>query len=546
MRDDLFDNRKLGRSARWRGGRSVVAILFLLILFPIVGGVAAAQEPTATPSATPTPTAEELRLDEQNRLLEKKKTNAQLKKDIRDAQPQPTTTPLEGKTTVDENVVIETQMVTYKAMSDVADRIGNEIYQKFPGAQSIAIYDAEELENLKHYRAMSPILTGRIESLEKQYDNVLPRLTQNSKLLMSFKIRNSLVEASAATTASNALTTSSVESLTSFTDPITAATIGLRTFADLMALFRSDTDIKGKSVTVEESAIVAETFRALRNRFSGNLSLYYPKVVSPEVFLEECRVGTDRTYCSPTLSALAGLYAKKEEADRKLSEQMADATFQFERFTKQQATAEEEVKSLAKQISDLKLERLHAELEKPWTPVQIAKFEKFIGELAATRQMALSTKTVAESQLQTLSNVKDVLEQLKGLNQQADQLVAGLIKADEKTGLSELANFLRAENIDRMIGKDGYWLELKSISAGGNNRTRKNFFRYFSGAKLDHSGGMIIEWALYDRKGVSVDSNKDSSYAGYHAPKEIESGKLQDAVADPPRTKPTVARTGNN
>ena len=39
--------------------------------------------PAPGPTATATPTAEELRLQEENRLLALKKTNAELKKDIR-------------------------------------------------------------------------------------------------------------------------------------------------------------------------------------------------------------------------------------------------------------------------------------------------------------------------------------------------------------------------------------------------------------------------------------------------------------------------------
>jgi hypothetical protein len=544
MKEKLLNNQGLNQNAP-SASRTVIATLLLLLLLSIAGGTAAAQDSTATPSATPTPTVAEQRLDEQNRLLEKQKTNAQLKKDIREAQPQPATTPLEGKTNVDENVVIETQMVTYKAMSDVADRIGDEIYQKFPRARAIAVYDAEELENLKNYRATSPILTGRIDSLLAQYDAVFLRLSQIPEPRLTSQ-RNSRLTITT-TREPNSITTNSVSALAEISGPIAAATIGLRTFADLLALMRSDTDIKGKSVTVEESAMVAETFRALRNRFGATVTLYYPKVVSPDVDLEGCLQGNNRVFCSSTLSALAGLYVKREEADRKLSEETFDTAFQFESLAKQKAEADDSIKALTKQIGDLKLERLHAELAKAWTPAQVATFENFIRELETARRTAESAKTAAQSQLEYFARKKDVLEQLKGINEQADQLVAGLSKADEKTGRTELANFMRAENIERVVSNDGYWLELKSISAGGNNRTRKNLFRYFSGAKLDHSGGMIVEWALYDRRGASVESNKDSSYAGYHTPKEIEGGKLQDAVADP-RRPPTssVARSGNN
>lgn len=293
--------------------------------------------------------------------------------------------------------------------------------------------------------------------------------------------------------------------------------------------------------------MVAETFRALRNRFGSNVALYYPQVVPPEVYLEGCQFNQKPTYCSETLSELAGLYAQKEAAEKKLLAEMFDVSFRFDKATAQKSQADAEIKELAKQIGDIKLERLKAELEKPWTPGQVKRFEEYVRELEARKAAAVSSKTEAEAQLEYLGKKKSVLEQLQGLNRQADELVTDFAKPDEKTGASELANFLRAENIDKALGKDGYWLEFKSVSAGGNNRTRKNLFRYFSGAKLDHSGGIVVEWALYNRYGASVDSNKDSSYGGYQTPKEIQSARFQDRVADPPpaaAAAPAVAKSG--
>ncbi|MEO8433275.1 MAG: hypothetical protein ABI596_00140 [Pyrinomonadaceae bacterium] len=527
----------------------VLRLALVTVVLCTVSQLVRAQDP----APTPVPSAEESRLREENRLLELKKDNAQLKKEIKDTQPKPSATPLEGETTADANVIIETQMVTYKAMSDIADRIGAEIHQKFGGAKAIAIYDAEELENLKHYRATSPILEGRIEDLKDQYARVLlslsaiPSLTTPTgasgessdltKKVHTFSAVKPLSGPTSSLTATSSLTSASI------LNPIASVTEGLKVFADLLALLRTDTDIKGKSVSVEESAMVAETFRALRNRFGGSVNLYYPKAVSPEVYLEGCQYNSAPVFCSETLSSLAHLYAEKDKADQELQRDMFDVASQFEKATNQKAQAAAGIASLGKQISELKLDQLKAELEKPWTPAQTARFQKYINELESMKAEAVLAKKTAELQLDHFAKRKNILEQLQALNLQADQLVATLAKPDEKTGRSELANFMRAENMEKAIGKDGYWLAFRSISAGGNNRTRKNLFRYFSGAKLDHSGGLIVEWALYNRNGVSVDSNKDSSYGGYLAPKEIQSAKFKDAVADP-TTQP--APQGNN
>ncbi|MDX6531950.1 MAG: hypothetical protein QOH41_4240 [Blastocatellia bacterium] len=534
-----------------RHSSTIIKMLMVTILLMAGSYRAFGQNQPSTPAPTPAPSAEELRLAEQNRVLALEKTNAQLKKDIREAQPQPAATPLEGKTTADENVVIETQLVTYKAMSDVADRIGGEIHQKFTGAKSIAIYDAEELQNLKHYRDTSPILDGRIEGLKDQYGRVLEKLsaisrprtvtvTTSESLVRSLNSIQSGVSSTTASISASVATDTAVESLL---PGVNTVGVGLKAFADLLALMRTDTEIKGKSVTVEERAMVAETFRALRNRFGSDVNLYYPQVVPPEIYLEGCQDRNSRVFCSHTLSELAGLYAEKENAENQLLAEMFETSSQFDKATAQKSQAESELKDLAKQIGDLKLDRLKAELEKPWTPAQATRFDKFISDLEARKSAAQSSKSAAESQLEYSARKKNVLERLQDLNRQADELVANLAKPDEKTGRSELANFLRAENIDKALGTNGYWLEFKSISAGGNNRIQKNLFRYFSGAKIDHSGGIVVEWALYNRNGVSVDSNKDSSYGGYLTPKEIQSAQFRDTVDDVKVARPAIAKS---
>lgn len=519
---------------------NLLRTLIVACFISISASVSAAQDPSGTPAATPTPSASETRLDKDIEKLKKEKEKAELQKAIREAQPQPSSTPLEGKTTIDENVIIETQMVTYKAMSDVAERIGSDIQTGFPGAKSIAIYDADELQNLKHYRAASPVLDGRIQSLKQKYESIFTEIDKDPEL--------QAMQTITVTTSNNKISDMSVDAAnltTNLINPVAGIASGLKAFADLLALMRTDTEIKGKTVNIEESAMVAETFRALRNKFGNQITLYYPAVVAPEANFEGCPVGITSRFCSPILTSLSGLYAKKEEAEQRLLGNLFKVSSEFELMTRKKAGAAEEIAALSKQIDDLNLDRLKQDLEKPWTPVQIAKFEKFIKALEARKAAAVAERTAAVARLETLAKQKNLLETLQTANQEADEMVATLAKPDDK-GKSQLANFLRAENMNQAMGTNGYWLEFKSISAGGNNRTRKNLFRYFSGAKLDHSGGVIIEWALYDRNGSSVESNKDSSYPGYHTPKEIQSGKLQDTVADPrqPQT-PVVAKSGN-
>lgn len=99
--------------------------------------------------------------------------NAALKKQVRDDQPQPTATPLDGEPTVDANVVIEAQLVTFKAMSSIVKRIADEIRAEHADTQAILIYNADDVAALRHYRTSYPLFTAKIGALQKQYDDLL-------------------------------------------------------------------------------------------------------------------------------------------------------------------------------------------------------------------------------------------------------------------------------------------------------------------------------------------------------------------------------------
>jgi hypothetical protein len=98
--------------------------------------------------------------------------------------------------------------------------------------------------------------------------------------------------------------------------------------------------------------------------------------------------------------------------------------------------------------------------------------------------------------------------------------------------------FIKSEDIERIMGnEESYWIEVKSIVAGGNNRTRKNLIWFFLGPRVDHSGGVIAEYTIYDHTGEVVTSDKIAYYEGYKRPKQIENGKLLDIIPSPRFTR---------
>ena len=136
----------------------------------------------------------------------------------------------------------------------------------------------------------------------------------------------------------------------------------------------------------------------------------------------------------------------------------------------------------------------------------------------------------------TLRKLKqESLVRLKALNLQFNKLTEELIKVDGGTGINSLTAYLQAENLTRALDctevqetgtlkcPDAYLLQLKVVSAGGNNRVRRNLIRdVFKGADISHSGGSIIEYILYDvATGAAKTFNTITVYRDYIKAKEI-------------------------
>lgn len=499
----------------------ITRMLTVIILVLAGSYVALAQEQTPTPAPTPTPSAAETRLTEENKILELEKKNAELKKGIREAQPQPSATPLEGKTTLDDNVVLEVQMVSYEAMSDVSDSIAQEVRKKFPHKSiTIGIFNPQEVADWSKYRQARPVLELRVEGLKNRYVALLKKYDDAGKSDSSKRLSDLLKSSGQ----------NELLGMMEVTTGLEGAGNALRGIADVLAIFRTDTEIKGKTVSPDESALVAEIFRALRAKFGDDIKLYYPQVFTPNSLVGDCGTpavdgsnGGAQKFCSPTLQLISELYGQREAADIKLLD-MHKVQAGIEKSNEQKAQAEKRIKEI-----NAEAEKLQAQLKKATKPKQKKGIRLKLKQLAKDKTEAEAAKAQAELQLTVLGERKFYLEQLQALNEQCDKFIADLTKDDEKTGRSQLALFLKGENLaEAFKDSDSYLLEIKSVAAGGNNRTRKNLLRYFTGAKVDHSGGIIVEWELFDKSALSIEGGKVQLYAGYKTPKEIAAPKTND------------------
>lgn len=119
-----------------------------------------------------------------------------------------------------------------------------------------------------------------------------------------------------------------------------------------------------------------------------------------------------------------------------------------------------------------------------------------------------------------LENQKNA-DELKRLNKTFDEfndLFSGKNALEQHSALEK---YLNAELINQLQQQpDVYFLEMKTLKAVGSQRIRKNLF--FLTDKLDYSGGIIIQWTLFDKDGNLKNSGVINSYGGFLSPKKMK------------------------
>lgn len=521
---------------------AIKAAVFAAALLCAFANAAIAQSPT------PTPTEEELRLQEQKRLLELQRDIEVAKKAIRDAQPQPsaaptppapTATPLAGDTTL-ENVKLESEMVAYGAMSTAADRISDQVKRRIGNSTptspipTLAIYDAQVVKDWRFYQALFPAFDGQVKDIFNRYTSLLCQKEGiKEQVSADFKTKFNCATGGLVLKSDREVMPQLAPLTNVIPSAFAAGTNLLKSFVDLTALFRTDTKITGNAFTIDESALVAEVFYALRNKYSETgpgINLYYPEVFPPRL-APPAKASPDEKY-SRTVTTIGALFLAKIEADSviaKLTKAKADLATGIAPTLTDLARLGTELGRIKSLTAELK--NLESALRVETNPKIKERLEKEVADLSA-ELFKLRPQSVVEADIEAkkkgiekpqeeIGKINANIESLTELNKRFQTFVDEFIKVDA-SGTNALALFIRSEDIENVMrGDNSYWLEIRSLSAGGNNRVRKNLIRYFAGAKLDHSGGVIIEYALYNKEGAVVFSEQVSRYAGYLEPKKI-------------------------
>jgi hypothetical protein len=511
---DLFSSGNLktvwSRVARVKLG----ALLASLLLVSSLEVAAQAQTATATPESE-----EITRLREQKTRVELEKDIAVAEKAKRDAEfPKPSTSPLSGETKINDGAVIESDMVSYVSMAYAANDLVKALKNSGAPINRLAIYSKPDIDLLLNYN----VTTNQIELVRQQY----------CKLLNQDPVR------CPATASVRSFGTKAV------TLPTTIAGSLLGSFVDMTALLRTNVTVQGHGLEINEPALVSEVFRAIRSQEGINPrpDLFYPAAFPPNININTKSQILGQLEVLYDLKARTAALTQDLEENLKNTKNTAGKIEELEGAIKdikqQQQKSQDELNTLVQtqQVYGRRtpfeayqrmqqLRKLLADLSRDLYRAQKDLDEKK-GELKTLQQQQAGLMAQLARDL-SVTDAKEAVAKLKMLNERFEQFVTTLIKTDASTGINSLTAYIKAENLRQALNGpdgDGYWLQLAVVKAGGNNRIKTNLVTdiFTGGSRISHSGGVIVQYNLYDLNGRSVVSDTLTQYVGY-----VKSGKIQ-------------------
>jgi hypothetical protein len=361
----------------------------------------------------------------------------------------------------------------------------------------------------------------------------------------------------------------------------------LGSFVDLTSLFRTNVEIKGQIFDIDEAPLAAEVMRAGRRTngqgFPAGTELYYPRIFAPDLNLnKEYKI----------LSLLQDVGALRNIAGQKISE-LEKTIEEIGKSETKVKNVESNIEQLTTAISDQKskfsnllqaycpripageredLSGLEARLLRYCPGLAAEQRERVfnlaheIERLEGDRFDALGALSKAQKALAELKAKRDELEaafqkndanpnnpvddrvtQLKALDIQVDKFVAAIVETSAANGPNALTSYIKAENLQDVLqgspDKKSFWLQLKVVKAGGNNRIKTNLVWdiFTGGNRVSHSGGVIVEYILFEPTGRAVTADTITQYKNYIKADKVRKLTTPD-VDDIPKTEENVGK----
>lgn len=302
------------------------------------------------------------------------------------------------------------------------------------------------------------------------------------------------------------------------------ATSIVKSVAELINLFRTDTSFQNAAVNITEDLIVSQVAKNLmEDGFMLNSTrivdctqrpvIYYPSLFSPlltqeadttnsTLFLRLDGIETARIQMDANILAIDARVKTLNE----LLGKIADKKAKSDELTKKNA----ELEALKKKRPRTK--EIRAQIKS--VEAEIVKLNDAIVKLTLT-PIQEGNKTSFKDWIAKLTDLKT---KMQGLLTAVGLITAKLNTPDESGKLTALAQLLRAERLQAIM-KDANTYTLRvSAKANGTTKIKKNLF---VDAKVRHSAGANLMYLLFNNTGGVAQGGALSCYIDYQSARDV-------------------------
>jgi hypothetical protein len=489
--------------------------------------------PSPSPAATPDPVLEQAQRDAKlAEELKKKAVSDQGRAEAEaarlKAQVQPLGAPANvtvptGSVTTDAAGWVESQMLAQEAARQIALRLTQSLCSQ-PITPGDSLAAAQKVKTIVIH---SP---GDLAGVEL-YGTILGQL---DKLNDDLKKKN--MEAAGALSKTDP-TRATPAGVLGFDPTIAFAAPGIATgviksVAELVNLFRTDTSFTNQAITLNTDTVVAHIVRNFNagaakgsNNCVGPVRVYHPALYSPRLL--------DSSKGSPLLKLLNDVETAKVEAagnveklDARIKQlkELGAAVESREKKKKEKAGKEKEKAKkdgeLGKGCKTRRRQRTpecqKLKKESDALGEEIAQLDKDIAQLDEDLKDVKADPADFKGWIEKLT---DLRAKTQSLVTATDLIMAKLNAPDEATKLTALAQLIRAERLHKILSTDGTYTLHVEVKANGTTKVKKNLF---VDAKVRHSAGADLTYQLIEGGGVIAQGHELKCYIEYQSARNVQ------------------------
>lgn len=542
-------------------------VLLLLISFLLQAGqwhasatslatrpASVADDPTPTPSPTPTPTPD-AELDEKTRaaaLAEAEKDRAvseQQAAEARLAKLKAETAPLgditkvtvpTGSVQTDDAGFVEVEMLSQEAartisstvmtslckatfrppIKDENDRIFSDpkwipTFDSDPNHRTnmntLVIYDSNEVASLELYHSVAKQLENFVMEFDEKHEQKEALLKETNPAAPPANAADFVAESLIAAPG--------------------IATGLIKSVAELLNLFRTDTEFKNKKITIPEDMVVSYLISEINRNCSGSPVVFYPHFYPPNLASD-----TSDSVMLGLLKTLGERKGTAVEDIKELTKRMEDINTLVAKLKLVKETAAEIAKKEAakKKCKDKKcVAALQEEIDALQETLDDAN-DTIDGLTNNDRRYFVQVVLANKLQEEWLSKLTKLKSLTQFLIDSADQVTTKLNTPDDATKLTAVAQLLRAERLQEIL-RDPLAFTLRvAVTANGTTKIKKNIF---VDAKVRHTAGANLVYQLFDRDGKVVRGDSSQIYFDYMSAREVKDKVCTENGNCPPSKK---------